>query len=305
MSKTLKIVKLMGGLGNQMFQYAFGKALQKSTGHPVLYDLSWFEEAKKTIVGETGCNKDGICIREYEIHIFPNIKIDTATSKQVKQCKKGFLSKFIKKILNKRKNNHYYEKNAFDFESELFKIKGNAYYEGYFQNENYLKDIKSELKTHFELPSLRIDDQYNNNLISKIKQYNNSVFVHVRREDYEKMGCIVSLDYYKNAVKYIIDRIDNPKFFVFCAEDPKWIKENFNIGTEYELIGEQNKTRATFYENMRLMMACKHAIIANSSYSWWAAWLSDFEGKIVIAPSPWMNNQDEIICHNWIKIENK
>ena len=305
MRKPLKIVKLMGGFGNQMFQYAFGKSLQKETGDKVLYDLSYFEEAKKQIVGDTGRNKDGICIREYEIHVLPNIEIEIATKRQVKNVKKGLLPKFIKKILRKRKNNHYCEKNAFRFEKELLEIRGNAYYEGYFQNESYLNNIKEELKKQFELPNLRKDDIYNNNLINKIKQYSNSVFIHVRREDYEKMGCVVSLNYYKKAVKYIIDKIGNPKFFVFCAEDPKWIKENFNIGAEYELIGEQNKTRDTFFENMRLMMACKHAIIANSSYSWWAAWLSDFAGKIVVAPSPWMNNQDEIICHNWVKIENK
>ena len=70
----------------------------------------------------------------------------------------------------------------------------------------------------------------------------------------------------------------------------------------FKLIGENNKTRETFYENMRLMRACKHAIIANSSYSWWAAWLNEYKDKIVIAPTPWMNNDDKIIPEEWIKI---
>ena len=77
-------------------------------------------------------------------------------------------------------------------------------------------------------------------------------------------------------------------------EDTEYIKNNFDIGADFELVGEKNNTRESFYENMRLMSACKHAIIANSSYSWWAAYLSDFDGKIVIAPTPWLNNQDEV-----------
>ena len=105
------------------------------------------------------------------------------------------------------------------------------------------------------------------------------------------------------AVKHIKEHVENPTFFVFCAEDPDYIKNEFNIGCEFKLIGENNKTRETFYENMRLMQACKHCIIANSSYSWWAAWLNENSDKIVIAPSPWMRGDSKIVCDDWVKIE--
>ena len=154
----------------------------------------------------------------------------------------------------------------------------------------------------FELPPLKEDDVYNKNLIAEIENTCNPVFIHVRRDDYIKLGYSITIDYYKKAVEYIKSHVDNPTFFVFCAEDTEYIKNEFNIGCDFKLIGEKNKTRESFYENMRLMKACKHAIIANSSYSWWSAWLNEYNDKIVVAPSPWMNGSDEVICDDWVKI---
>lgn len=300
------IVKLMGGIGNQMFQCAFGKALEKITGRKVLFDKFWFEEAAKTIIGDTGKNASGVSIRAFELYIFKNLEIEYATSEEVKKCQNINLPKFIKKMFKlTNKNNCIIESNAFAYDKKLLCPRRDAYYDGYFQNEKYFLSIKDKLKSWFELPALRENDDYNRELLEKINASENSVFIHVRREDYVNLDWLISQDYYKNAVKYIQDRVQNPKFFVFCAEDPQYIRENFDIGVEYELIGEENKTRENFFENMRLMMACKHAIIANSTYSWWAAWLSDFEGKIVIAPSPWINGQDDIVCEKWIKIANR
>jgi hypothetical protein len=165
------------------------------------------------------------------------------------------------------------------------------------------KSIREELIKDFELPAIKEEDDYNKNLLKEIESSNNPVFIHVRRDDYTKLGYSIALDYYRKAVEYIKSKVDNPTFFVFCAEDVDYIKNEFDIGVEYKLIGEKNKTQENFYENMRLMKACKHAIIANSSYSWWAAWLNECEDKIIIAPTPWLNNDDRIICENWIKIK--
>jgi len=304
--KKYNIVKLMGGIGNQMFQCAFGKALEKHTGIKTLYDKSWLEEIQKTIVGDTNRNAEGICIRPFELYIFKNLDVEYASKAQIDYCKASKLPGVFRKLLKKEKYVHMVtESNPFRYDERLLRFATPKYFEGYFQNEAYFEELKLELQRWFELPPLRDDDIYTKNLLQKINAAENSVFIHVRREDYVTLGQLVSQDFYRNAVRYIQERMKNPKFFLFCSEEPEYIRNHFDIGVDYELIGEQNKTRETFYENMRLMMACKHAIIANSTYSWWAAWLTDWPGKIVIAPSSWIDNQDEIICENWIKMENK
>ncbi len=314
MAKKLKIVKLQAGFGNQMFQYAFGKALEHKLGTKVLFDKSGYDELQKQIVGNTGKNADGICIRKYTLGIF-NLDIDFATPEQVKECigeEKTVKSKVpgeIRKIFKlpkyKEITNRIREKSDFIYDETLFKDYKKAYYEGYFQNEKYFKDIEPFIRKSFILPEIRQDDDYNKALFDKVCSAENSVFIHVRRDDYLTLNWEIGNDYYKQAAKYIAERIENPKFFVFCAEDENYIKNDFDLGFPFELIGEKNKTDTTYYENMRLMMACKHSIIANSSYSWWAAWLGEHKDKIVIAPTPWLLEKDDIICDNWIKINRK
>lgn len=292
-----KIIKLMGGIGNQMFQYAFGKVLSKKFNCKILFDTSYFDDMI--------ADKNGLPSRYYELGIFKNINPEFASKELVSEYeKKSFLPKIFCSILGIPYYKYFVrEKNAFKYEEKLLQKSGKVLYEGYFQNENYYKDIKESLKKDFELPPLKENDEYNINLFNRIKNTKNSVFIHLRRSEYVNLGMDISKDYYQNAVKYISERIENPHFFVFCAEDADYVKKEFDIGCDFELVGESNTTRENFYENMRMMMTCEHAIIANSSYSWWAAYLSDFNGKIVIAPSPWLNGQDEVICSDWIKMK--
>ena len=294
--KNTKIVKLLGGMGNQMFNYAFGKALEHETGAKVLFDISSFKVAKKRIVGNTGKNKKGVCVRQYEIDIFPNINIELSNKFQSNLVKISNILKLSKK---------YKEKDPFYYNEEALKNNKYRYFTGYYQNEKYFKSIREQLLHDFELPPLRENDLYNKQLLEEIQSASNPVFIQVRRDDYIVLGHVLSLDYYKKAVEYIKSHIENPTFFVFCAEDPEYIKNEFDIGVEFKLIGEKNKTRETFYENMRLMKACKHGILANSSYCWWAAWLNNYKDKIIIAPTPWLNGGDEIIPEDWIKIDCK
>ena len=295
---NVKIVKLMGGLGNQMFQYAFGLLVRKVYNCPLFFDNSYFEEMD--------FEKNELPKRVYELDIFKNIiDIEFAPKDLVNSCyEKSHLPKILCSLFGLPYYKHFIrEKNAFRFDKRLFKQKGKTLYEGYFQNEKYLDGMREILKGKFELPPIKEDDEYNKSLYERIKSFENSVFIHLRRSEYVNLKMDISLDYYKKAVKYIMDRVKNPKFFVFCSEDADYVKNEFDIGCDFELVGEQNTTRENFYENMRMMMLCKHAIIANSSYSWWAAWLSDFDKKIVTAPSPWLNNQDDVICKNWVKIK--
>ena len=295
-SKTFKlfpieeyyIIKLQGGFGNQMFQYAFGKSLEKNTNKKVYYDYSWFKN-KKTGKEKTA---NGINYRNFELKIF-NIKLPSYETKKfnIITVKKKIKSIYTECIPNK-------------FDETIYTMPSGTYFDGYFQNEKYLESIKEELKKDFVLPTIDTNDKYNQNLLNKITSCENPVFIHVRRDDYLSFNAELNIEFYKKSAQYIAEKIEKPTFFVFCAEDPNYIKENFDIGYEYELIGENNKTEKNYYENLRLMMACRFGILANSSYSWWATYLSNENKEIIIAPFPWMNGvSDEIICDNWIKIE--
>lgn len=298
-----QIVKLMGGLGNQMFQYAFGKQLEKKHKCEVLYDLSWFELIKRKLLENPEEFADTISVRNYALDIFPNLKTKFASEKEIKKVCFPRFNKIRRLFGINPKSGIVLEKNAFIYEPELLEKRGSCYFEGYFQNEKYFLDMKDELVKIFELPELKPEDEYNKNLLQKIQSCENPVFIHVRRSDYIKLNWVISQNYYKNAVQYIKERIENPKFFVFGVGDIDYIKTKFDIGEEFEVIGDNNKTNENFYEDLRLMMACKHAIIANSSYSWWAAWLSSHNKDIIIAPSPWIDGQSEVICENWVKIK--
>jgi glycosyltransferase involved in cell wall biosynthesis len=281
--KNCLIIKLMGGLGNQMFQYAFGKALesknsQNGAKRRVLFDNTWFDEIKDK-------NSNGVTLREYALGIFkPNITF--STKKQRKNCKKTDVTNI-----------------PFSFDSSLFK-QNNAYIEGYFQNENYFSDIPEIIRKEFNFPKISETDEFNTNILKKIHSCKNPVFIHIRRGDYLNLkGWALSDKYYHNAVNYIKSHINSPTFFVFGQDCDDYIKNELKLDVPYELIGNTNSDNHEDWKDMFLMSQCKHGIIANSSFSWWAAWLCQNDDKIIVAPTPWLDNNDETICKNWVKIE--
>lgn len=312
------IIKLKGGLGNQMFQYAFGCALmhkflqqpkQHSTQqspkkypqkqHPeILFDNSWFNETGK--MGADGERKNGITIRKFVLDIF-NLDIDFADEKTLKKIKTGFkIPKFLRKKFPALKylNTCINEDNPFKYEEKLLNVKKNHHFEGYFQNEKYFKNCADIIKKDFTFKN--IEDPQNKALSEKIQNTKNSVFIHIRRGDYLDIGNMaLNLEYYKNAIKIIKEKIKDPVFFVFAKGADDYIKNEFNIGEDFEFI----KAKGPDYIDMQLMSQCENGIIANSSFSWWAAWLIDKKDKIIIAPSPWLNGFDDIICDSWIKLK--
>lgn len=300
----------MGGIGNQMFQYAFGKALSFFTGEEVLFDKLNYKARKKEERGKSGVDKKGICIRDYELGIF-NLNIQFADKKQIKEVKNKPLlkiPKFIRKKLHIKdtilSNNIVEEKQNNCYEPELFNISGDTYYEGYFQSEKYFKDISSFLISAFRFPFFK--DNENQRLADKILNAQNAVFMQVRRGDYLTLAktnsIMCSVEYYKKGAEYIAQRVENPKFFVFSAEDPDWAIKNLKIGFPFEIIGTENTGKEKYYENMHLMSLCRHAVLANSSYSWWGAWLNQNQNKIIVAPDPWLLNNSDVCCDSWVKI---
>ncbi|RDU58715.1 alpha-1,2-fucosyltransferase, partial [Helicobacter sp. MIT 14-3879] len=139
--------------------------------------------------------------------------------------------------------------------------------------------------------------------LEKIHKTENSVFIHIRRGDYCKLSWCLEIEYYQKAVRYIQERVKNPTFFVFGATDSDFIQK-LDLGVSFENLGESHITADNQHHDMFLMSACKYGIIANSTYSWWAAYLGR-QKDIVIAPSGWIpvEGSSQIIPKEWIKIE--
>ncbi len=293
MAINTKFIKLYGGLGNQMFQYAFGKALEKKLGCEVLYDDYWF-----TFIRKEAEKAKHFTMRTYELDLF-GLKPKMATRQDINNY---FAPALAAKISVNDKM--IMDTNPYVFDEKMFEDLDNDYYSGYFQNEKYFECIKEEIKKDFTLPEIPKEDKKNTKLLNEI-QKSNSVFIHLRRGDYIDLGMVLELEYYKKAVEYIKKNIKNPKFYVFGIDSDEYIAKEFKINNSFKFVGNHNLKNAEDWKDLKLMQECKHAIIANSTFSWWAAYLSDYSGKIVVAPTPWIENQDGIICENWVKIERK
>lgn len=298
---TKKIVKLVGGLGNQMFQYAFAYALSQKLNIETNLDLSWFEEVK---------THQNVTARPFDLEVF-NIDYKAASSedlsKVVRPVKLTSFQRFLWDVFKIKKyqpvGNCFVETVSYRFNKKMFSSQDYFYYDGYFQNEKYFKNVRKELLNSFKL-NVELDDK-NQAILDKIKN-TNSVSIHVRRGDYVTLECAkdyhgtCSLEYYKNAIEYIAKRVKNPQFFLF-SDDIDWVGENLIIDYPFTIV-DFNQEKSWF--DLELMKNCKHNIIANSSFSWWGAWLNQNPKKIVVAPQQWVAKKGtkcEIVPKKWVK----
>jgi hypothetical protein len=294
------IIKLKGGLGNQMFQYALGRKLSLKTGKE--FKLNKIDYERDTF-------------RSYGLGVFniiENFANDDEISKIDPSRRKNSIFFRLKKIIEFRvlKNYHVGWEPHF-FKKTLNKIRGeDVYLDGYWQSYKYFEDIRETIIEDF---SLKIGlEQSHLDLLNQINS-GNSVSLAVRRTDYlnpemlRDFG-ICSARYYNEAISLIEEKIKEPKFFV-VSDDLDWTKANINFKNHHVVyiseLRENDKIKD--YQEMSLMSKCKHNIIANSSFSWWPAWLNSNPDKIVIAPDIWSNNRsskiNELVPKNWVKIK--
>lgn len=289
----MKIVRFMGGLGNQMFQYALYRKLQY-LNQSVKADVGWFGE--------------NIIHNGFEISkIFRNIDLEIAAKDEISSLSdisNGFFNVVRRKILRKYKTTHYKEKGLF-FQPEVFEMADNLYLDGYWQSEKYFFDIRNLLLEEFKFP--KIESEYNRKILDIIEN-SNSVSIHVRRGDYLNNNIysnICSEKYYKSAINLIMKRINEPVFFIF-SDDIEWCKERLFSEREKNIHFVDNNQGENSFIDMQLISLCKYNIIANSSFSWWGAWLNNYKNKIVIAPEKWVNIKkskiNDILPSDWIKI---
>lgn len=288
----MKLVKMKGGLGNQMFQYAFYKRL-KLESEEVFLNLEHYRKTKE----HNGLEIEKIFNLKLEI----NIKLEWL-------LRKNWITNFFRSIMKKIKIMKVYSIPDIIYEEKFLRSPEKiVVYSGYWQTEKYFKQIETEIRKVFFFPEL---DSKNKEIEKRIVN-EESVAIHVRRGDYinhPTLGGLVTKKYYIQAIEYIEKHIINPKYYIF-SDDIEWCKRELNLDRKGVTFINHNKGEES-YKDMQLMSQCKHNIIPNSSFSWWGAWLNKNPNKIVIAPKRWFTKEsgyryEDIVPKSWIKIANE
>lgn len=288
----MKIIRILGGLGNQMFQYAFAMAIKSHfPNEKILIDRSAFNgyplHDGYLIDKIFGQNIESACKREILKLNYPFFHY------RLWQIGKRFFPK-LRTVYN--------EKVDMIYDPDVFKIDSSMYYDGYWQSEKYFSDYGREIKDAFSFP--QIDDRNKHFLEGLDGQ--TVVSIHVRRGDYLNdplFKGLTDLEYYSRAIRYILS-ITKIDCFVIFSNDMGWCRQNIPSLTDVTCRFVDWNTKENSFRDMQLMSRCSHNIIANSSFSWWGAWLNPNHKKIVIAPKRWINSElpTNIIPDSWIRL---
>ena len=286
------ITKLMGGLGNQMFQYAFGRRLAYERGVPLKLDLTWFSDAPNT-----GADT----VREYALDGW-RIQASIAAAEDLSRlpARNGFLAR-----LGLAPSRSIRERD-FAFNAEVLRAPSSAHLTGYWQSEKYFKGIRDTLLRDFTLAVPLCS--HSAQIMPQLRELR-PIALHVRRGDYahnrvtNAFHGLCSIEYYKEAAARIAEQVPDPAFLLF-SDDLDWARDNLKL--KWPTTYVQHDITCSPHQDMWLMSHCSHHIIANSSYSWWGAWLCSNEDKIVIAPKRWFkdpkSNTDDLIPEGWTRI---
>lgn len=276
----------MGGLGNQLFQYALGRHLAIKNNTELRLDLSSFHY-----------NPD----RCFVLNAF-NINAIEATPNQIPYHKRDVRKNRFRSRFSEYFNTStpIYNEPHFHFDENVLKCKSPKYLYGYWQSEKYFESIKDEILNEFRFKKPLIE---NSSLSFNKIRSTSSVAIHVRRGDYKNHGRLSLLEdnYYKKAFEEILIRVIDPSFFVF-SDDIEWCQNHFKFGISVNYVETFNDLI-----DFELMRLCKHHIIANSTFSWWAAYLSGFPKATTIAPLDWFKpnssyTSKDLYLDSWLTI---
>lgn len=287
------ITELYGGLGNQMFQYAVARSLAIKNNSDLKLDLSIFDAYK---------------LRVYELGHF-NIQEKFSNQSDIRAFdRRRRWRRILGKLQNKFRSDELklIKEKQFCFDQDIINLKGNLYLRGYWQTEKYFKDIENVIRKDFSLKN-KISDA-SSEVAMQINAQKCPVSLHIRRGDYisdsgtNEYHGTCSLEYYKKCVNILKGKYDI-SLYVF-SDDPLWVKENLHFDCPATYISHNGAERA--YEDMYLMSLCHHHIIANSSFSWWGAWLNPRKDKMVFAPKVWFRNKTndtkDLLPDSWIRL---
>lgn len=276
---------ILGGLGNQMFQYAAGRALSIARGAPLRLEVSDF-------------SRYGIHQGFELVRVF-SCSVTLAASEDVRTVLGWQSPRLFRRIMAHRRlqflrSRHFVVEPHFHYAEGVRDVLLPCYLMGYWQTERYFADVAETIRTDFTFRQPLIGR--NLELAQEIGTAN-AVSLHIRRGDYASnpktlaAHGVCPLDYYESAIKYIAERVNEPYFFVF-SDDMEWVRANLKIDHPYKYV-DHNRGAVSF-NDMRLMSLCRHHIIANSSFSWWGAWLNPDKEKIVVAPRKWFANDNDV-----------
>lgn len=298
-------LQLTGGLGNQLFQYAFARALQCRTGEMIAINTYGFLFDPQ---------------REYSLSVYrlnPNVTVLGEKRGKVQWRCTSWINRFLYRLKKSQGAKNFYRLSrkglyfTFDiycFHTYAISSRRNKYVCGTFQTDRYFRDIRETILNELQV---RVPVRTElNEWMDQVKGCE-SVCVHVRRGDYvtnekdDKILNICSEEYYRKAMNWMSSQLINPVFYIFSNthDDLKWIKENYHLEQNNIIYVDMENQD---YEELLLMSSCKHFIIANSTYSWWAQYIGEFPDKKVAAPSRWFagdQSADDIYMETWKIIE--
>jgi hypothetical protein len=269
------VVKIVGGLGNQMFQYVFGQYLSKTYNVNVKYEISFYDD-----------QPSNLDTRNYELGKFildaPIIEDDFFL--QLKNLNRREKIKYIlsKTLFNITSSYFIIPESKYALFKSIPLFIRNRYYTGYWQNELFFQGMESEISKWFVLKEGFERKKQHSSILTKIYE-NNSISIGIRRGDFVQLNAACDINYYNKAVKIITKKINDPFFFIF-SDDIDWCKKNMKLKYEHIFI---ESSKELPFENVELMSECKHNIISNSTYDWWGAYLNKNENKMIIAPKEW------------------
>ena len=290
------ITHLSGGLGNQMFQYAAARALSLNLNAQLRLDISSFAIYQLH--------------QGFELQRIFNCSFEVASKENIYNLLGWQSLPAVKRVLVRSsmatlRNEKFIVEPHFHYWSGIKNLFKNCYLDGYWQSEKYFINVAEQIRKDF---SFKLPMQRENAELARRIAQGNAISLHVRRGDYVSnpkniaTHGLCTTEFYQAAIIHIAKLVKNPHFFVF-SDDIKWVKSNLKFEFPHQFVDNNHGKES--YNDMRLMSLCKHNIIANSSFSWWSAWLNANSEKIIIAPKNWFANKtftQDLTPASWMKI---
>lgn len=289
--KSMIIVRIWEGIGNQLFQYAYARS-QLKKNKCVFLDLDKAYKEKFPTLRNNSIRENSI--RKFNITV-PSIDVEKLEKYSYLERKTWMEQKIFYLAQNGWWPYSFIEEKSEHYSRRIDKLKRNVYIKGWFQDIRYFKDIRKELLQELT-PKKKIKIPLY--LLNMIKD-KNSVAIHVRRGDYVRLGRALPVAYYISAKKMIETKIKSPIYLIF-SDDYKWVKENINWNCKVFYIDELCDLED--YEQLFIMSRCRSQVISNSTFSWWAAWLNSHKDKIIIAPKQFIQHNPGLKIRNSILI---
>lgn len=292
-------VSLYGGLGNQLFQYAAARALATRRDVPLVLDLTWFDQVTSLT---------SVTVRKYALGPF-DLSSKFLCSGLGATGSLGIFPEFFKRVRRKLgfpEVRRQYSESSFRFDANVLRLATPVWLNGYWQSPKYFDDASDLVRR--EIGTVRVLSPKSQILYDQIRGMD-AVCIHVRRGDYvtnkdaAQLHGLCSQEYYRKGVEIAVSNLYSPHCYVF-SDDPDWVKDNFDVGMGFTVVDVNGPEDA--HQDLWLMSACKNFVIANSSLSWWGAWLGASGGKKVVCPGRWFANDSidtsDLFPDDWIRI---